>query len=315
MIVITGASGFIGIYLVDMLLNKGRKLFLCSHRYNIQHLFPGLKSARIDISCERQLKKLPSKGVEAVVHLASFIPPSVNRDTIDNARKSIESNIRGTLNVLEYARLNRIKRVVFASSISVYGDTAVPPDEEDLAYPGSFYGWSKLAAEMLCEKYRRDYRMDCFALRLGSVYGAGQIPNVVVAKFIHRAIAGEPIVIWGGGKKRVDFIYVKDVVNAVLRSLKAKNPGVYNIGSGSSVSIRELARCVHSVFSKKDLPPGGAKGRRCAVIFDTDKPEDTIPVWFNTSKAKKALRFQVKYSLLDGLRDYKRELNKTNKIS
>ncbi len=303
MIIITGASGFIGRYLVKRLLKNGYELILCSHRKNIQHLFPKTKNIRLDLVKGRELGRLPCRGVEAVVHLASFIPPSVNRDVVGNAKKSLQTNIQATLNVLEYVRRHRIKRLVFTSTISVYGNTLFPPDEEDVAYPASFYGWSKLAAEMLCEKYRRDYGIDCFSLRLASVYGAGQVPNIVIPKFIQSAIAGEPIVIWGYGKKRVDFIYVKDVVNAILRALRAKKPGVYNIGSGKAVSICDLAKAVHSVFAKKGS----------TIVFDKERPEDTTWVWFNISKAKKELGFRPEYSLIDGLKDYKRELNKTNK--
>jgi len=298
MIVITGASGFIGKYLSARLLKSGHALILCSHRQSLQRLFPQAKNIRLDLGQESQLKKLPAQDVEALVHLASFVPPSVNRDTIDNARKSLKVNIQGTLNVLEYVRRHRINKMIFASTISVYGETLCPPDEGDPAYPTSFYGLSKLAAEMLCEKYRRDYGIDCFSLRLGSVYGAGQVPNIVIPKFIRTTLLGQPIVIWGEGRKRVDFIYVKDVVNAILCALKSKSPGVYNIGSGKPASILELARHVKTVFSES--------GR--AIIFDKDKPEDTGGVWFDISKAKKELGFLPKYSLIDGLKDYKREL-------
>ncbi len=308
MIVITGASGFIGRYLTARLLKNRYALILCSRRQSIRRLFPQAKNILLDLAQENQLKKLPSQDVEAVVHLASFVPPSVNRDTIDTARKSLKVNIQGTLNVLEYVRRYRINKLIFASTISVYGDTLFPPDEGDPAYPTSFYGLSKLAAEMLCEKYRRDYGIDCFSLRLGSVYGAEQVPNIVIPKFIRTVLLGQPIVIWGEGKKRVDFIYVKDVVSAILCALKSKSPGVYNIGSGKPASILELAQQVKTVFAKNGPTRSCAQDRGRAIVFDKDKPEDTVPVWFDISKAKKELGFYPKYSLRDGLKDYKREL-------
>ncbi len=298
MILITGASGFIGRYLAKELSVQGYKLFLCSSTQNLGNAFPNNKTVRVNLAKGEDFRKLPARGVEAVYHLASFVPPHVSQDNVHYARKCLNVNILATMNVLEYCRLHRISRLVYASTVSVYGDCDSAPREEERAYPLTFYGWSKLAAEILCEKYRRDYGIACFSLRLSSVYGQGVNPYCVLSAFIKRALQGEEIVVWGEGRKRINFIYIKDAVSALLSSLKSEHPGVYNIGSAQAVSVAELAKAVNKVFARGCL----------SIVFDKEKQEDLTRVWLDITKAKKGLGFRPKYSLLAGLKDYKQQV-------
>ena len=297
MIIITGASGFIGKHLARQLLEKKKELLLCYHYHDISRLFPRAKALKIDLTKKNELRRLPAKGIEAVVHLAACIPQSVSCDSIENFDACMQGNLVSTVNVLEYCRLHSVKRLVYTSTVSVYGPTSQPPKEESACYPQVFYGWSKLAAEMLCEKYRRDFGIGCFSLRLGSVYGAGQHPNWVISKFIHSARHGKPVTVWGEGERRIDFVYVRDVVSAILCALASFKPGVYNIGSGKPVRIKELARVAVEIFSE-----GGA-----SLFFDKGKSEDAVPAWLDISKAKKLLGYLPAYSLRKGLKDYRRQ--------
>lgn len=298
MIIVTGASGFIGRHLLKALCNKGYEIFACTHRRRVEEVFPHLKGSRLDLTKASELKKLPAQGVEAVFHLASFVPESVSRDVLSNAQRCLKANILATLNVLEHCRLNHIKRLVYASTISIYQNATTLPSENTFVYPTTLYGLSKLAAEMLCEKYRKDYGLLCFSLRFGSIYGLGQPGHLVMAKFIQSAIEHRPIEIWGKGKKLIDFVYIKDVVKACLLTLKAKKPGIYNIGSGEPVAIVDLARTVRRVFADAHLP----------LCFTTTDNEDVSSVWLDITKARRELGFQPSYTLLKGLMDYKREL-------
>lgn len=298
MILITGASGFIGRHLVKALLSQTNyRLVACFFSHPILSS-SRVKTVQIDLSDSFQFKNLPHDKVNLLIHLASYIPEHVSQEKLEDFEKCLRINIQATKNVLEYCRLTKIKRLIYASTISVYGPTAQPPSEDHACFPQTFYGISKLAAELLCEKYHRTYGLDYISLRFSSVYGLGQNPNLVVAKFIQNALEKKPLHIWSKREKRIDFIYIKDVVQAIFCALDSHRTGVYNIGTGKAITVKELAEKIKQVFAHPDH----------SVIYTKKVKGDDSPVWFDTTKAKRELGFEANFSILEGLKDYKREL-------
>jgi nucleoside-diphosphate-sugar epimerase len=298
MILITGASGFIGRHLARRLTAQGRELTLCSQSRDIAADLSRHPCVRLDLADQLQLHKLPTNGIETIIHLASRIPAHVSQDTVDDARIVLDSNIVSTLNMLTYARQVGARKFLFASSVSVYDHLREnPPCETDPTYPATFYGWSKLSSEILVEKYRRDAGMQCFSFRMSSVYGPGQEDHLLISRFMRQVTSGKDIHVWGKGTKRVDFIYVDDVVRVFEMVLESDKPGVYNIGSGNPVSVAELASCVNNVFGN-----GSSK-----VSFDPDKHgDDESRIMLDISRAREVLGFSPAYSLEQGLREYKK---------
>jgi UDP-glucose 4-epimerase len=296
MILITGASGFIGRHLARELLSRGEHLVLCSHSCDLQNDFPGCDCIKTDLCSPSAAASLRASGIKAVIHLAACIPRYVSLDTAEHVPHLLDTNIIATRNVLEFCRVNRIRKMIFASTVSVYDHCSrVPPREGDPAQPQTFYGWSKLCAELLCERYRVSCGIACFSLRFASVYGPGQPDHLVVGRFVRQAQQGENITVWGRGTKLVDFVHVRDVVAACVAALRSDRPGVYNIGSGKPVTVAQLARCAAHLH-------GAGRSR---VVFLRDKPgDDSARVILDVSKARRVLKFRPEYTLDRGLAEF-----------
>jgi len=181
------------------------------------------------------------RGIDAVVHLAAStgVIPSV-----EDPRSDCTANIIGTFNYLETARLNKIKRFVFASSGAPLGEQQPPIHEEMVPRPISPYGASKLCGEAYCSAYHRSFGLDTVALRFGNVYGPRSThKGSVVAKFIRHIFAGKPLPIYGDGNQTRDFIYVDDIVDAILLALEKPKVGgeVFQIATHQEYTVAEVA--------------------------------------------------------------------------
>jgi UDP-glucose 4-epimerase len=299
MILVTGASGFIGGHLAHALLDRGEKVILISKSGNFD---PALKKKtrlffRMDITQRAILKKLPGV-IRAVFHTA--IHPSQKPETDDDLRQCIETNALGTLNLLELCRERGIPRFIYSTSIGVYGKNVKSPvSEEHPILPETAYGMGKRMGEMFCQHYHQRHGIQHFVLRYSSVYGPDQAPDTVLPIFIQRARHDQDIVIFGKGRKQQDFVYVKDVVKANLLALRSSHPGLYHIGSGVGTGVLTLARTVGKVFG-----PGG----KIRIRRDASKAEDATRFSMNIARAKKILKYRPDYDLEDGLRDYKTHL-------
>lgn len=287
MYLVTGGAGFIGSNIVTRLIEMGESVrvldnFSTGKKENLAHL-DGNQRLRViqgDIRDMEIVKKAVS-GCDFVLHQAAI--PSVQR-SIEDPIQSTEVNISGTINVLIACRDEKVKRVVFASSSSVYGDQDVEksndskgtnstgglsPKREDLKpNPISPYGITKLTGEHYCRVFHQIYGLETVVLRYFNVFGPRQDPRseyaAVVPRFIMAMLEGRPPVIYGDGEQRRDFTYVDNVVQANLRACHAKGIAgmIINIGCGRSYSINELAERLKelkntSIEPVHDLPRKG----------------------------------------------------------
>lgn len=298
-IIVTGGAGFVGSHLAEELARRGYEVItfddLSSGKMeNIRELIKAEKVQFIQGSITNlPLLQRAFEGVDYVYHQAAI--PSVPR-SIDNPQASHEANITGTLNVLIAARDNGVKKVIYASSSSVYGDTPTLPKREDMPlYPQSPYAATKLAGEYYCQVFQKVYGLPTACLRYFNVYGPGQEPNsqyaAVIPRFIQRVLEGKPPIIFGDGEQSRDFTFVKDVVEANILAAESNTTGVFNIGKGKRVSINELARLIINIAGK-NLEP----------IYQELRPGDIRHSLADISKARN-FGYNPKWSLEQGLKE------------
>lgn len=252
-ILVVGGSGFMGQNVIRELIREKYSV-ACLDRYEAPFLAEcGAEFISGDISEANQLEAM-LKGVDAVIHMACTILPQMsNSDPLFD----VETNVEGTLHLLDAAAKNNVRKVVFFSSGgTVYGvPQHVPIPESHPTNPTCSYGITKLMIEKYLRLYRDLHGLDTCSLRLANPYGPYQRVKAVqgaVPVFCYKALKGEPIEIWGDGTVQRDFIYVGDVVAAVLKALETENmPQEINIGSGKAVSIRDLLSLIADVTGKK----------------------------------------------------------------
>jgi UDP-glucose 4-epimerase len=299
-VVVTGGAGFIGSNLVRALLARGDDVrvldnFSTGNRANLARLGLDVELVEGELrSYERVHNAI--RGVEVVFHLGALgsVPRSVQDPLTSSA-----VNVEGTLNVLLAARDEGIRRVVFASSSSIYGNQAVLPLEESMAPdPISPYGVAKLAAERYCVSFTRVYHsFETVVLRYFNVFGPRQDPRsqyaAVVPLFITAIAAGEPVTIFDDGGQSRDFTYIDNVVAANLLAADAEGASgrIFNVSAGTPATVNELADTIGRLLDKpverRYLPP---------------RPGDLRDSWADVSEAGRALGYRPSVSLEDGLR-------------
>lgn len=318
-VVVTGGAGFIGSHLVDALVASGHRVIVIDNLstgkfVNIQHHLKvnsekqGSRSSAspIDHKCQvvfikgsiidLPLLKELFRGVDYVFHEAALasVPAGIADPLADH-----ETNNTATLYILLAARDNGVKKVIFASSAAVYGDPKPsgikPIDETFPPYPLSPYAVSKLTAEHYCRIFTELYGLPTVCLRYFNVYGPRQNPcseyAAVIPRFIDRVLAKQPPVIFGDGEQMRDFVYIKDVVEANLMAAMGDATGIFNIGSGNSITINKLAETIINLNGNK-LVPGYKEAR----------PGDIRYSLADISGAR-TFGYKPKYTLEQGLRE------------
>jgi len=301
-ILVTGGAGFIGSNLVDKLLQMGNKVivydnfddFYTGKEKNIEHNlknsnFRLLKGDILDYSTLVSTLK----GVDVVFHEAAQCGV---RYSIENPEKANRVNVNGTLNVLMAAKQQRVKKMVFASSSSIFGKPLyVPMDEGHQTNPNSPYGVSKLAAEKYCRSFHEVYGVNVICLRYFSVYGPRGRPDQVIYAFASAIHNNRSPVIYGSGNQTRDFTFVSDVVDATILAAEQENIGgeVFNIGYGREISINE-------VFNKV-VERLGKKGEIKPKYVESYKGEFPRTLADNT-KARKILGWKPKTEFEKGLK-------------
>jgi len=234
------------------------------------------------------------RGIDYVFHQAAL--PSVPR-SVKNPIESNNTNINGTLNVLLAAKDNSVKKVIYASSSSVYGDTpTLPKKEEMMPSPLSPYAVSKLAGEYYCQVFSNVYNLPTVSLRYFNVYGPRQDPNseyaAVIPKFVKSIIENKQPVIFGDGKQTRDFSYIDDVVNANILAAESKAIGVFNIACGKRITIKSLAETIMKLTGKK-----------LKIKYDKPRPGDIMHSLADITKAKKSFNYKPEFNIEKGLKE------------
>jgi len=256
-ILVTGGAGFIGRYLVDFLLPQNEVTIYDdltnSSKGDIESLIEkGAKFVNEDILDYQKLQK-SCIGFDLIIHLAA---KSDVADSIIHPEITNEVNVTGTENIMKCCIENKIKKIIFASSAAVYMDSKKMVNENVKTNPSSPYGKSKLAAEQKIKKISNEFDIHAVSLRMFNVYGKGQNYQYagVISKFIKNISKDRPIEINGDGKQTRDFVSIFDVVTAfecAIKNIEGKKGGVYNIGTGKSISINELAKFILKISNKK----------------------------------------------------------------
>ncbi len=295
---VTGGAGFIGSHLADALLAGGWDVrllddFSSGRPANVAQLEGSAELLRGDLR-DRGLLARALAGVEVVFHQAAV--PSVPRSVAEPERTN-DVNVTGTLGLLEASRQAGVRRVVFASSSSAYGDTPVLPKVESLPpCPLSPYALQKYAGERYCQLYHRLYGLETVALRYFNVYGPRQNPEseyaAVIPRFVTACLAGEAPVVFGDGGQTRDFTYVGDAVAANLLAADAPGaPGaVVNVAGGRRVSLNELLSAIRALTGAKQ-----------AARHEPPRAGDVRDSLADLSRAKQLLGYEAKVDLHTGL--------------
>jgi len=299
-VLVTGGAGFVGSHLVDRLMNEGFEVVVLDDlstgsldNVRAHTESPRFQFIRGDVRV-RGVVRRALRGVDFVFHLAAIasVDLSIRRPDLVN-----DVNVVGTLNLLEESRRVDVEKFVFTSSCAVYGEPIrLPVDEEHPTRPLSPYGASKLAAEHYCDVYHRVYGLNTVVLRLFNVYGPRQERSPyggVISRFIDRLRRGLAPIIFGDGRQTRDFVYVSDVVEALMLAMKSKEciGTTINIGSGVEVSIRELAEKLMRIF-----------GSRARPIFSRPRAGDVNRMCADIRRAREVLKFEPKTPLEEGLK-------------
>ena len=318
-VLITGGCGFIGTSLIKQLFSEGVQSVrvvdnlsvgsredlgsVCrfverstSHPNPLAHpTQPSSVELIVGDILDDQLALKAAEGMDAIVHLAANtgVGPSV-----ENPRLDCMTNVIGTLNYLEAARHNRVKRFIFASSGAPIGECQPPIHEELSPHPVSPYGASKLAGEGYCSAYFRTFGVETVSLRFGNVYGPGSgHKNSVVAKFVRQAMHGETWEIYGDGRQTRDFIYIDDLIRAIR--LAATRDGisgeVFQIATNAETTVGELVEALLPILANVDI--NDVKVRHTAPRLG-----DVRRNFSDTSKAKRRLGWQTEVELAEGLK-------------
>jgi len=256
--------------------------------------FPQVEFVQGDVR-DVELVERVTRDVEVIFHLAASVG---NKRSIEHPLADAEINVIGTLRVLEAARRNGVRKVVFSSSAGIFGELKTIPIREDHPVePDSPYGASKLGAEKLCLAYAKLYPLECVCLRYFNVYGINQRYDAygnVIPIFAHRILRSEPVTIFGDGEQTRDFVNVRDVVQANYKAAMARSvSGAFNIASGTRITINQLAVLMQT-----------ASGRSVPIVHGAPRPGDVRHSLADISAAANAFGYAPTVDLREGLREY-----------
>ncbi|MDD5680579.1 MAG: SDR family oxidoreductase [Candidatus Omnitrophica bacterium] len=296
---VTGGAGFIGSNIVEELIKRGHKVkvldnFMTGKRENLKPFLSDIELVEGDIRDIETVKK-SAKGTDYILHQAALrsVPKSV-----DNPSLTSDINISGTLNVLIAARDAGVKRVVYASSSSVYGDCRNFPEKEDfIPVPISPYAVSKLTGEHYGYTFTRTFGLEVVSLRYFNVFGPRQNPeskySAVIPAFISNLLSGKPPVIEGDGNQSRDFTYVENVVLANLAAAKAAGAGgeVFNVACGKTYSVLDIIKYLDKFLNTRTSPE-----------FTAPRKGDVKKTLADISRMKKILKVTPEVEFEEGLK-------------
>src|SRR5213595_3545913 len=301
-VLVTGGAGFIGSHLVEKLLASGHQVVILddfndfydpqTKHANIAGLARDVTVYHVDLRDSESVRNLfHREKVDAIAHLAARAGV---RPSIQQPRLYYDTNVTGTLHLLEAARVTGIERFIFASSASVYGALKAIPFSEDehLSQTISPYAATKVAGEFLCSTYSHLYNLRVVALRYFTVYGPRQRPDLAIHQFTRRIYAGQPIDQFGDGSTRRDYTYIEDVIQGTMAALEYEGPlfDIFNLGESETIQLKDLIVAIEN-----------ALGKRAKIKQLPEQPGDMPLTCADISKARKLLDYRPTTRLNEGL--------------
>ncbi len=305
-ILITGGSGFIGSNLADKLLQIGYSVITIDN-------FDEFYSKDIKLNNIKEAKKNPhfqliegdirdkgflekcflARQIDLVVHLASKagVRPSILQPT-----EYYDVNVNGTLQLLETMKKYDVKKLIFASSSSVYGNNKKVPfsEKDNVDFPISPYAASKKAAELLCHTYHHLYDFEITCLRFFTVYGPRQRPDLAIHKFTKAILNEEEIQMYGVGTSERDYTYIDDIVDGITKAIiNLQGFNIYNLGESRTIKLRELIKLLEQMIGKK-----------ARIKKLPEQPGDVDRTFADISKARKEIGYSPKFEFEEGLRNF-----------
>ena len=309
MIVVTGCAGFIGFHLTKNLLEKNKKVIGIDiidkyydpkkkkDRLKILNKYKNFKFFKIDLNKYNLVySKLKDYKVELIIHLAA--QPGV-RISIKKPHNTLKQNLVPFINILEIARLKKVKKFLFASSSSIYGDTKIYPfvEKDNQNVPVSVYGATKLSNEIIASSYSKNFNMKTIALRFFTVYGPYGRPDMAYYSFLDDLKKNKKIRVFNKGHMMRDFTYVDDVIKGIISLINfklKKNHDVINIGKGKPDQLMELIKLIEVNYKKK-----------FKIEYTKNIPNGDIKKTFsNVNKAKKLIKWKPKVNLDEGIKRF-----------
>jgi len=303
MIFVTGAAGFIGSHLCEKLIEQGFQVVGIDNfdpfydqeikKRNLSSFenHPNFTFYTQSITNITALEKIfENHKFEIIVHLAA---KAGVRPSIEQPFAYHRTNVDGTLNLLEMSRHHNVKRFIFASSSSVYGNNKTVPFSEDQSVdnPISPYAATKKQGELICYTYHHLYKINIFNLRFFTVYGPRQRPEMAIHKFIRLIDNDQPIQVYGYGKPKRDFTYIEDIVQGVLKAIeKVEGYEIFNLGESQTISTNDLLKLITKKLGKQAIREDLAM-----------QPGDVDITYADISKAKKMLDYNPETDLEEGL--------------
>src|SRR5881397_1711443 len=301
-VLVTGGAGFIGSHLAEKLLASGHQVVILddfndfydpqTKHANVAGLARDVTVYHVDLRDSESVRNLfHREKLDAVVHLAARAGV---RPSIQSPRLYYETNVGGTLHLLEAARVTGVQRFIFASSSSVYGASKTIPfsEEEHLTQTLSPYGATKIAGEFVCATYSHLYQMRVVALRYFTVYGPRQRPDLAIHQFTRRIYAGQPIDQFGDGSTRRDYTYIDDIIQGTMAALRYEGSlfDVFNLGENQTIQLKDLIVAIEN-----------ALGKKAKINQLPEQPGDMPLTCADISKARKLLCYKPTTRLSDGL--------------
>jgi len=301
-VLVTGGAGFIGSHLVEKLLAASHDVVVLDdfndfydpqikHK-NIAGFARDVTVYHVDLRDSESVRNLfHREKVDVITHLAARAGV---RPSIQYPRLYYDTNVTGTLHLLEAARVTGIERFIFASSSSVYGaSNAIPfSEDEHLRQTISPYAATKVAGEFLCSTYSHLYNLRVLALRYFTVYGPRQRPDLAIHQFTRRIYAGQPIDQFGDGTTRRDYTYIEDVIQGTMAALEYEGPlfDIFNLGESETIQLKDLIVAIEN-----------ALGKRAKINQLPEQPGDMSLTCADISKARKLLGYNPTAKFSEGL--------------
>ncbi len=296
---VTGCAGFIGSHLTERLLKEGFEVIgidcftdYYSREIKEKNIENALNHKNFEFIEEDILPLEDFPDVDYVFHEAA--QAGVRKSWGESFEVYTINNVLATQKLLEFYKDNRIKKFVFASSSSVYGDVELPMRENSLLKPVSPYGVTKLAAENLCYLYYKNYSIPTISLRYFTVYGPRQRPDMAIHKFVKAIFNDEEITVYGDGTQTRDFTYIDDITEANILAANSEIEGeVFNVGGGSRISVNKLINEIEKIV-----------GNKARVKYVEKQKGDVRNTWADVSKAEAILNWKPKVKIKEGIKRF-----------